>query len=255
MPHSRRLSLAALALLVAPLVACATAAPGGPAASTASFDARRADRVCRVAEHPAVLPGAAELVDEAAFRAALRQAWKSAGSPPGHVLFSLRYDRGGLNVRRAVVEHTVTEALADSLQRILFAHRRQAAAAPWEWGVRLKVELGEEPAMSVARHEVCRPTPRERGDRLALGSAFTDIREDHFPTPGSSTVLNTSVVWVRVRLDAAGAVTDARVERGMLRGPWETRLLGYVRTIAFLPALEDGHPVPGETTIPVRLAR
>jgi hypothetical protein len=232
---------AAPALLLA-LAACSAGPPpaAGPRAAAES-------RTCRAER--AALPAAASLVDVEALGADAARLWTESGERPGYVLLTLRYDRDGTNVRRDVLEHTVSDAVADSLQRLVFAHRRRAEPARGAWGARLRVELGHNPALEVAPREVCTPAPHRRGERLALAEG---IREPGFADAGP---FAPEMVWVRVRLDAQGVVTDARVERGGVAGAPEARLLTYVRGLPFLPALEDGRPVPGETTIPVRLGR
>jgi len=229
-----------LAALLTTLAACS--------ASSAPVDGPRPSgqdaRACRAEPAPTVLPAAEALVDAGALGGAATQLWRASGAPRGHVLFTLLYDRAGTNVRRDVIEHSVTDEVADSLQRLVFAYVRRAGPARGEWGVRFRVELGEEPRFAVARRELC--TPVHSADRLALGGPGADR------TPGSMAV-NRDLVWVRVKLDATGLVTDARVERGALLDVSEARLLTHVRTMAFLPALADGRPVAGETTIPVRL--
>jgi TonB family protein len=60
---------------------------------------------------------------------------------------------------------------------------------------------------------------------------------------------------VRVALDARGNVTDVRVERSLARVGWENRLLNYVRSISFIPAMEDGYPVPAQLSLPLRMDR
>jgi hypothetical protein len=60
---------------------------------------------------------------------------------------------------------------------------------------------------------------------------------------------------VRVALDAGGHVTEARLERTVSRGSWENRVLSYVRAISFVPATEDGWPVPAQLMFPLRLNR
>jgi hypothetical protein len=177
--------------------------------------------------------------------------WARAGRPAGHVVFSVRHDPGGVQVRRAVIESTVPAALADSLQALVFALRRETAPAAEEWGVRLRVELGDEVALSVARRQECAPRPREE-ERIAT-DAF-DVRErDAGAAATSLPSTDPALVWVRLRIDANGRVTEASVERGIRRGVGEQRLLNYVRMMAFYPALEDGYPVPSEITLPLRI--
>jgi TonB family protein len=246
MPRIRhRSTLAAVAVLAA-----AACAPPPPSGAPVAGGAPRGQR-CTVSPVPAELPQPGELVDAEPFRAAAARLWVGAARPAGHVLFSIRHAADGVQVRRAVIETTVPSPLADSLQALLFAWRREMPRAAAEWGVRLRVELGEAMALSVARRQLCAPRPREE-ERLAT-NAF-DVREGGAESAASLSATDPELVWVRVRIDAAGRVTDASVERGVRRGAWEQRLLNYVRTMAFYPALEDGFAVPSETTIPLRLS-
>ena len=233
-----RISRTIVAALLPALAACASSNTPGEGPRPSWQEAR----VCRAERAPAALPAADQLVDAGALGAEAARLWKASGGKSGHVLFTLLYDRDGTNVRRDVIENSVPDAVADSLQRLVFVHRKRTGAAQGEWGVRFRVELGEEPAFAVARREVCTPVPSDR--RVAM-RGIADA-------PGSAATMP-DLVWVRVRLDATGLVTDARVERGLLREGGETRLLTYVRGLAFRPALADGRPVPGETMIPVRL--
>jgi TonB family protein len=104
----------------------------------------------------------------------------------------------------------------------------------------------------VARRQECTPRPRDWEYRTA--GSFYDVRQGAGEDVANATPTDPELAWVHVRLDAEGRVTDARVERGPRRGSWEQRVLNYVRTMEFVPATEDGQPVPGETTIPVRLS-
>lgn len=209
------------------------------AQAQASRSVARDERACRAEQAPTTLPSADALVNAPALVDEAARLWRESGSARGYVLLTLLYDRDGLNVRRDVIEHSVPDEVADSLQRLVFAHLRRTGLARAEWGVRFRVDLGEEPALSVARREVCTPVP---SGRLAMAGS-------------GSVAVNPDLVWVRVKLDPRGLVTDARVERGMLRDASEAYLLTQVRSMAFLPALADGHPVAGETMIPVRVAQ
>jgi TonB family protein len=199
------------------------------------------------------------LVDSAGLVNAAADAWRHAGRPSGDVVFSLRYDPHGLNVRRQVIEHRVARMLADSLQALAFAHRRTMPAADAEWGVRLRMELGEQPALRVERSVVCPPALRDPASgpfSAAANRAWGDVR-DSSPAPS---VGSGGTVWVRVTLDARGNVVGVRVERGgvrverggVLRGS-DAQVLAAVRTLDFAPATEDGQPVPGEITLPYRV--
>lgn len=252
MQHTRLLLAVSAAALAA---ACAPVDPStGPSAGSGLFGADEGPAYgvrCRVSLVPATLPQPEALVDAGAFRAAAARLWAAAGRPAGHVLFSIRHSPDGAQVRRAVIESTVPAALADSLQALVYAFRRQAPRAPEEWGVRLRVELGDAPALEVERRRECAPRPRE-DERMAANPY--DVREADASSPAALPATDADLVWVRVRLDANGYVTDATVERGVRRGVWEQRLLNYVRTMAFYPAVEDGYPVPSETTIALRLS-
>lgn len=242
--HAHR--FARVLVLAAGLGGCAPRGDSvaAPRAALLSEGSARTAAECRVAPTPLQLPAAEVLVDAAALREAATAAWAAHGRPAGHVLFSLRFDRGGTNVRRAVLEHSLPEALADSLQQLVFAHRRALEPAEAEWGVRLRMDLGAEPLLRVGRWEVCPPRPRDQ--RLALassrGPAGWDVRTDGNQPPDAA-------IWLRVSLDADGTVTDARVERGRALGVSGWRVLNAVRSIPFIPALEDGYPVPGELSL------
>jgi TonB family protein len=210
------------------------------------------ERSCGVAAEPAHLPTPGDLVEVPAFQAAVERVWESAGRPDGYILFSVRHSSDGVQVRRAVLESTLPAELDDTLQKLVFAHRRQAPAAREEWGVRMRLDLGHEMAIRVGRRETCTPRPRAWEYRTA-GSMF-DARTSEPWEEGAASFTDPAVVWVHVRLDERGTVTDARVERSLARPLAEQTLLNYVRSMAFLPATEDGYPVPGELTLPVRLS-
>jgi TonB family protein len=248
MIRTRRLPLFACALLA--MQACASS--GGVPHPAVGGAAGPFERGCRVAASPARLPAAGELVEVEAFRAAAATLWAAAGRPAGHVLFSIRHSADGTQVRRAVIESTVPVALADTLRQLVFADRRQAPAAEGEWGVRLRVDLAEPVALSVARREQCGPRPRDWEYRTA-GNRF-DVRDAGGPDVANPLLTDPQVAWVHVWLDERGTVTDARVERSAGGHAAEQRLLNYVRAMAFIPATEDGFPVPGELTLPVRLS-
>jgi TonB family protein len=229
--------------------ACATAGAAAYDEMPAGSGSMR-DRGCRVAASPAQLPAAATLVDVEAFRFAAARLLPGDGG--GHVVFSIRHDAGGVQVRRAVIETTLPPALTDSLQRLVFAYRRETAPAQGEWGVRLRVDLGNTVALQVGRRDVCAARPREWEYRTA-GNAF-DVREASASSTGDALLTDASVAWVHVRLDERGTVTDVQVQRGASTRLAEQRLMNYVRSMAFIPATEDGFPVPGELTLPVRVS-
>lgn len=251
--------LIALAALLA-LPACAVLQPDGMysrAELLSDAPPRPLDRACRVSAEPRVLPSVDQLVDSAALAAAVAEVWRAAGRPAGHVLLGMRYSEDGTNVRRDVIEHRVGDALADTLQKLAFAHRRRAEPGDREWSVRLRMDLGEAPALRVGRTEVCSPQPRnpsEAGFGNGAGAAWGDVR-NAFATPSAADAYTPNTVWVRVALDSRGNVTDVRVERSLSRVGWESRLLNYVRSISFIPAMEDGYPVPAQLSLPLRMDR
>ncbi|HEX8392615.1 MAG TPA: energy transducer TonB [Longimicrobium sp.] len=241
------LVLICASLLAAACAPLASTADGGPGMS----DTRPgSDRGCRMATEPRALPSADAMVDSAALTQQVARLWREAGGPAGHVVLAMRYDEQGRNVRRDVLEYRVAEQMADSVQKLVFAARRTTAPAEAEWGVRMRVDVGAEPALRVTRSRECRPAPLERSDGALAGtfSNWGDVR-DSAPPP---TMGDGGLVWVRVALSASGHVTDVRVERSATRIP-EHRLLQYVRMIAFNPATVDGYPVAGETSIPLRV--
>jgi TonB family protein len=256
MNHGR--VLPALALLALP--ACSALRPDGlhgPEELLSDAPRRVAERTaCRVSGYPKALPSADAVVDSAAFTAAAAELWRASGQPAGHVLLGLRFDRGGLNVRRDVIEHRVDQALADSLQRLAFAHRRRVEPADEEWSVRLRLDVGEAPRLRVGRTEVCAPRLRGgAGGGWGSSTAMTGWSDGRgaFAQLAVSEMTDPSTIWVRVALDARGNVTEARVERSLGRRMNEMRVLNYVRTISFVPAMEDGYPVPGQLSMPLRM--
>lgn len=251
MPHPRRLLPIAATASLAALAACASVRAPAESSLLAAEDRPPHGARCTVSPVPAALPQPGDLVDAAAFRASAARLWAAAGRPAGHVLFSVRHAPDGVQVRRAVIESTLPTTLADSLQALVFASRREMPHAAEEWGVRLRVDLGDEVGLRVGRRQECAPRPRQE-ERIALDPF--DVRERNVGSAAALPSTDPGLVWVRVRLDARGRVTDASVERGIRRGVWEQRLLNYVRTMAFYPAVEDGYPVPSETTISMRLS-
>jgi TonB family protein len=248
-------------LLLAALLGCAACAstPGAGRASLLSdAPAPPPGRDCHPSEFPQALPAASALVDSAALSAAAVEVWRQAGSPRGHALLAMGYDVHGLNVRRDLIEHRLPAPLADTLQALVFAHRRTVAGAAQEWGVRLRMDLGgETPVLRVGRREVCAAQPRDNtvaGFGTFAGTTFGDVR-DRSDEWGALPAGGGGTVWVRVALDAGGNVTDARVERTMIRLTSEHRLLRYVRALAFVPATEDGWPVPTQLKFALRLNR
>lgn len=236
------------AALLALVAAAACATPRGAAMDRSALlsDAPRAPthRDCRVARDPAVLPAADALVDSAGLTSDARALWSAAGRPSGYILLSMRYDADGTNVRRDVLETSVPRSLADTLQQRVFESVRTTAAADAEWGVRMRVDLGDEPRLRVGRREDCAPYTRERLTLTRGGGVEWDREGD----PWQVRSVRGSLL-LRVQLDARGFVTGARLERGVHTGGLEQRVLNAARGMRFEPATEDGYPVPSEATI------
>lgn len=195
---------------------------------------------------PAALPAAAALVDVDALTASLAglQGQAPAG---GEVVLTMEYEPDGTNVRRDVLEHSLTPVLADSVQELVFAARRRAPEAARPWGVRLRLRLAQPAAYAVERREYCPPRPRDRELQWAMEVP---------PTTGTRYRggARERTLLVRVRVHPAGYVHSAWLYRGADRGvEFERELFNSIRRHSFYPAMLDGRPVFGEVTVPVRI--
>ena len=207
----------------------------------------RQTRACRPEEFPPRLPAAAALVDTGALSPALRALRDSAGVPAGEVVLSLWYEPDGVNIRRDVVQHSVTPLLADSVQELVFAALGRAPEMQAPWGARLRVRLGGEVSYAVGRRELCPPRPRssalegEMAGYLGTGVRYRGGQPER-------------TVLMRVTVHPTGFVEDARVLRGASSGGMlEKQLRDQVRQYSFYPAMLDGVPVRGEIAVPVRV--
>jgi hypothetical protein len=206
-------------------------------------------RRCTPARLPEELPSADALVDSAVLVA---EAARLGGTARGFVVASLRHDVQGTQVRRRVIERELPPELADSLEALLYAVRRVTPAAPVEWGVRLRIELNQGVRLRVTRQQECPAVPSER-DLISSPSGF-DVRAATAEQAGTALATDPSVVWVRLQVDERGSVVAASVTRGYRRGAIDDRVLRYVRTLTFHPALQDGYPVPAEVELPIPLS-
>jgi hypothetical protein len=229
--------------------ACASAprqAPEARSAELLSSNPPPPGRVCRVVQHPETLPAAELLVDVDALRADVREYMEAEELRSGHVLLSMGYDRFGSNIRRAVIEHSITATAADSIQKLVFTHRRTLEPSEGDWGVRMRIDLDDPPRFDVGRSERCAPRPRDTMLALAMettmGGSATRYRNG----------FRESTIWVRLLVNPHGQVTNASVERGIVSGAMlEQRILDHVRSFFFEPALEDGQPASGYVSIPL----
>jgi hypothetical protein len=202
-------------------------------------------RACRVVATPESLPSPGALVDSASLTEALHDLRAGHQLEDGYALLSMSYDQHGTNIRRSVIEHSLTPAAADSLQKLVFAHRRVLPAGE-EVGVRLRIDLGTEVELRVGRQEYCEPRSRD----VAVVSAWSAARQRSPAMDGRD-----ETVWVRVFLDARGSVNGARIERGILGTIAESQIFNYVSSLSFDPALLDGHAVSGTTVVPIVVRR
>jgi len=238
-PRARRPHIALVLLLGA--AGCIPGGGGGLAAPSRTG--------CATLEHPQILPEARQIVDAGALLANARALAPGVPAGRGDVLLSLEFDPEGINVRRDVVEHGVAPAVADSVQRLVFAARRQLAPATEPWGVRLRVSLGDSVALGVERRVYCPPRPRDREvewmtrELVQPGTRYRAGRRERS-------------VLLRLLIHPAGYVESARVYRGGASGgDLERELFNFVRQYSFHPATLDGRPVPGEITFPVRVSQ
>jgi hypothetical protein len=234
-----------LLLVVAGCVSVPRQSPEARAVELLSASPPPPGRTCQISPLPETLPSPEQLVEVDALRADLGAYLGERQIGPGFVLMSMGYDRFGSNIRRVVIEHDVGTAAADSIQRLVFKHRRTLDEAERDWGVRLRIGVDEAMRLEVGRSEVCAPRPRDAGLAMAMeqtmgaGTRFRGgIRE--------------STIWVRLLVNPQGQVMGATVERGIVGGAlMEQRIIDHVRSFFFEPALNDGDPVSGYVSIPL----
>lgn len=232
------------------LAGCASAPRADPALRSAELLSERSSgpgRICEVVDRPERLPAADALVDSAALRADIVALLQASEDSTGYVLFSMAFDKHGTNIRRAVIEHDVRPVLADSLQKLVFKHRRTVEESDGDWGVRLRIGLAESPRFDVGRQERCAPRPRDGSLARAIETASLYGTGTRYRGGVRETT-----VWVRLQIGPSGNVTGAAIERGIVGGTAvEQRIYDFVRTLFFDPALEDGFPTTGYLSIPL----
>jgi hypothetical protein len=203
--------------------------------------------VCVVEPTPGQLPRADVIVDSAALSAGIRDLLDSDPPPTGHVLLSFAFDREGLNARRDVLEHSTRALIADSIQKLAFAARRQVEESDEPWGVRLRLDLTDPVSMRVGRREFCPPVARSTEMETAMsryspsGVRYRGGRRER-------------LVQMRAYVNESGFITNATVTRGVLSGSSvEHNIANYLRQFLFQPATLDGRPVGAWVQIPVRV--
>jgi hypothetical protein len=224
-------------------VACSTPGSRDREALLSSTPAVSLD--CVTESFPESIPSANSLVDSASLVNAIGALARADSAARGHVLLTLAFDTAGLNARREVIEHSIGPLLADSIQSLVFASRREVDRLERDWGTRFRIDIGETVEITVGRREYCPPAPMDRTLEEAMagfnpaGVRYRDGRRER-------------VLQVRTYIDAGGFVTDARVERGALSGSsLERELAQYLRQFRFRPATIDGIPVASSVQIPI----
>lgn len=205
---------------------------------------------CAPEPYPDVLPGPEMLVDTTALSSDLRDlatAFDTAWVHDHFVALTMTYQPDGLNIRRDILAHDTEPVVADSVQKLVFAHRRHLPEAEQEWGARLLIDLGEELGYRTDRREYCPPQPRSRELESAMSTYMgTGLRYR------AGTRVRTVVM--RVVVHPAGYIDGGMIIRGGSTGsPLEQELLTYVRQFSFIPATIDGIPTYGQVDIPIQI--
>jgi hypothetical protein len=234
--------------LCAVLAACGTPVPAdglspGPATDLELRDLER----CADEAFPAQLPALEALVDTARLSAGVLELARGAEVPSARVVLSLWFDETGLNIRRDLIAHDVSAAVADSIQELVFQALRSGPALEQPWGARLTLDAGRQVGYTLHRRRYCPPRPRSRALQAEM-EAFMGTGTRY---RGG---FRENMVVMQVKVHPAGWVEDARVLRGApAGGSLEQRLKDEVRQYSFIPASLDGIPVAGEVAVPVRV--
>lgn len=230
----------ASAIVLAAVAGCAAAGSFPDEAG----DPRTPGRRCEVAELPVLLPSAAALVDSVALARDLRALQLARDTVEGEALLSMAYDDTGLNIRRKLARHTLPRVVADSLQQLVFVHRKTVEPGR-EWGAQLEIGLGDEIRMEVKRQTLCSPELRSTQGTPTRNTIEVPRRAGIVQGPRRT-------VRVRVLVGENGLVQRAEIDRGVMESRLETQLIGYVYSFTFQPGLEDGVPVTAWTTVTIR---
>lgn len=246
--HAFSVRSAAVCALCAVLGACAAPPPVdglSPGPST-DLEVRDLER-CAAEVFPAQMPPLEALVDTARLSAGVLELARAAEVPSARVVLSLWFDETGLNIRRDLIAHDVTAAVADSIQELVFQALRPGPAMEQPWGARLTLAAGQQVGYALHRRQYCPPRPRSRvlqAEMEAFMGTGTRYRGG----------FRENMVLMQVKVHPAGWVEDARVLRGAATGgTLEQRLKDEVRQYSFIPASLDGIPVAGEVAVPMRV--
>jgi hypothetical protein len=202
---------------------------------------------CMAERLPAELPAANVVVDSALIAGFLETLARADSAPSGYVLITLTFDEEGLSTRRAVIEHSTTALVADTIQRMMFSARRQVDPSDAEWGVRLRLDLADSFRMQVGRREFCPPVAQKR----ELAEAIEGFNPVGIRYRGG---VRERVLHMRALVDENGTITTAHIERGDLRGSsLERNIVRHLQQYLFEPAKVDGFDTSAWITIPVRV--
>ncbi len=219
--------------------------------ATASSDARlaslRPGLNCAPDPLPGQLPPVSAVVDSAGLLLSLAELVNVDDAVHGTVLLTLEFARDGTNILRDVVARSTSVAVADSVQRLVFAARRQVDEGDQRWGVRLEVELSESVGLRLTRRELCQPRLRDATQEMAL-TAGQPIGTRYRGT------VRERVVQVRAHVNEMGLITSATIARGELPGgSLDHQLMQHLRQFLFHPATVDGNPTGAWIEIPIRV--
>jgi hypothetical protein len=203
---------------------------------------------CTVLEAPPRLPRASALVEVEALRSAVAQLRDTRGDTlRGHVLLRMQHDPSGLNARRDVLEHSLTPLVADSVQKLVFAHLRELPATGRDMFFRLRVDVGEQVELQTGRSEFCPPLPRDPRVEASLygvqgvGPRYRRGQRER-------------IAIMRVTVHPSGYIAAGQFVRGAPQGgSLERDVLQHLRQYSFYPAQIDGIPVAATLEIPVRI--
>jgi hypothetical protein len=229
------------------LVASILSGCAGAANEPAITGPRTAAVGCHPEEFPETLPTPDMLVDTAALGADIAALAAAHQGMAGFVVLSMGYQRDGINLRRAVIEHSLSPSQADSIQKLVFAHRETLPESQRERGARLRIDIDGGIAYGVDRREYCAPRPRDPDIESAMrsfigaGVRYRGGRREQ-------------VVLLRALIHPSGYVESVTVVRGGISGSTlERELLFYMQQFSFSPATLDGFPTHGHVEVPVRI--
>jgi hypothetical protein len=193
------------------------------------------------------LPPVSAVLDTAALTRGMTALLRDADLERGDAVLTLWFQEDGKNMRRQLLTHELPPAVADSVQKLVFASLHAAPRRQLPWGARLRVEMQPEAHYTLQPREHCPPRPRSRvlesdiAGYLGTGARYRDGRRER-------------VVLMEVTVHPLGYVLDARVVRGAPSGgSMELTLRDHLRQFSFYPASIDGVPVQGQLLVPVRV--